>query len=1078
MLGTLEVLDNGGHPVELRGGKLRTLLAALLLRAGQPVSADRLADLVWGDSPPAGAANALQAQVSKLRRLLTDVALEGRDGGYVLVVDPRQIDAEVFTQLARLGHDQLASGRHAEAAVTLRDALALWRGSALEDFAFDEFAESQRTRLEQMRLTTLEERIDADLANGHHEAVVAELEGLVREHPLRERLWGQLMLALYRCDRQSDSLRAFQRARDVLAGQLGLDPGPALVALERQVLAHESTLAPPDHGRRNPLGLSNIHPELSSFVGRAADLAHITELLDARRLVSIIGPGGVGKTRLATEVALHPGRVWRDGTWLVELGLESGDRAAVAAFQRTFGPRLGHAADDDTIDWLTAGLATTELLIVLDNCEHVLAEAATAVQELLRSCPGVAVLATSREPLGLSGERVRVLEPLALDDAIELFASRAVDSTGDFALDDDSRPAVAAICSNVDRLPLAIELTAARTRAFSPAQLADLLQHRFGIVSTNNSGRPRRQQTMHAAVDWSFELLFDEERVLLSRLSVFAGGFTIDAVSAVCADEPLPVVDIEVLLARLVDKSLVATSRQPGHVARFRLLRPVADYAAARLDDAGETATIRTRHMQWLIGKTAGLTHGLRGPDKLVWAHLANDELANFARAADWGLEGGDPVDALQLCVNLSWYALLSANVQNDEPVMLQLLERATDAPTALRCRALMWSGLLSIGRTGWRTWAMDAVDVARTAVSIEVSAPSPSKPATTEIDGVQLTHEAIALARTTNDPMLLLETLTIGSLHLAAIGSLPEVLRGINDEARLLAELVGDQWHLALVNALDGLADYVAGELERSMSTLRSAIDAFRQLGDDSTAGVFEVSYSEVAELRGDLPGATSAMAMAFALGSEAEFRSSTVLCAVLCWLTGRNGEIRRSLDLGREVVALSHQPFNPVIRAQALFALGVAETLADLPDDAAEHLGEALVIHQQVGMRRETAMDHRHLGQLRHALGDLDGAMAHHRRALQLAVDVGLPWTVMLIARSMAETVVASDPQLACTLLGNSETLSAMFGYLPTPDEQRLIDNTISIATAKIGAAAVRRATKAGTGIALADLPALLAT
>ena len=1077
MLGTLEVLDDGGHPVELRGNKLRTLLAALLLRAGQPVSADRLADLLWGDSPPSGAANALQAQISKLRRLLAGASLEGRDGGYVLAVDSERIDAERFTRLAALGREQLAAGRHAHAAITLRESLALWRGPALEDFLFDEFAEAHRTRLEEMRLATIEERIDADLADGRHEVVAAELEGLVREHPLRERFWAQLMLALYRCDRQSDSLRAFQRARDLLADELGLEPGPALRELERQVLAHEATLVAPAAAARPTNGPSNIHPELSTFVGRANDVAHIIELLGSRRLVSVIGPGGVGKTRIATEVALHPDRSWRDGTWLVELGVESGERAVAAAFQRTFGPRLGHATGDDTIDWLIAGLSTTELLIVLDNCEHVLSQAAAVVSAVVRSCPGVTVLATSREPLGLPGECVRVLDPLELDEAMLLFASRAVDSDGGFVLDDTTRPAVAAICSNVDRLPLAIELTAARSRAFSPAQLADLLQHHFGVVSTSSSGRPRRQQTMQAAVDWSFDLLFDEERTLLARLSVFSGGFTLDAVSAVCADDTLPAGDIDVLLARLVDKSLVATERRPGHAARFRLLRPVAEYAAARLDDAGETARIRTRHMQWLISVTAGLTQGLRGPDKLVWAHLANDELANFARAAEWGLEGGDAVDALQLCINVSWYALLSANVQNDEPVMLQLLERAVDAPTPLRCRALMWSGLLSIGRTGWRTWAMDAVDVARTAASTGAAAPSLSELATTGIDGVQLSHEAIALARTTNDPTLLLETLTIGSLHLAAIGSLPDVLRGLNDEARLLAESAGDQWHLALVHALDGLADYVSGELEQSMRVLRSAIDAFRQLGDDSTAGVFEVSFSEVAELRGDLPGATSAMALAFALGSEAEFRSSTVLCAVLCWLTGRNGEIRRSLDLGREVVALSHQPFNPVIRAQALFALGVAEQLAGIYDAAAEHLGEALVIHQQVGMVRETAMDHRHLGHLRRQLGEVDDAIAHHRRAIELAVEVGLPWTVMLTARSLAEAIVERDPDLACRLLGNAESLSAIFGYLPTVDERKLVDDTLSAATAQIGAAAVRRATKEGARVPYTDLPALVA-
>ncbi len=973
MLGTLEVLDTGGRPVELRGSKLRTLLAALILRAGQPVSADQLFDLLWGDTPPSGAANALQAQISKLRRLLTDVPLEGRDGGYVLAIDPSQIDFERFTRLAKAGHDHLAGGRHAEAAAALREGLALWRGAALADFAFEEFAQAHRTRLEEMRLTAIEDRIDADLAAGRHEAVAAELEGLVREHGLRERLWAQLMLALYRCDRQSDSLRAFQRARELLADELGLDPGPALTELERQVLAHDPALSAPVSAGRTPLGLSNIHPELSTFVGRAQDVAQIVSLLDDRRLVSITGPGGVGKTRIATEIALHPARTWRDGAWLVELGAEAGERAVASAFRRTFGPRLGHTGGDDTIDWLTAGLATTELLIVLDNCEHVLAEAADIASAIVRSCPGVAVLATSREPLGVSGERVHALEPLDLDDAMQLFASRAVDSDSDFVLDDASTAAVATICTNVDRLPLAIELTAARTRAFSAQQLAELLDRRFGLVSGATGGRPRRQQTMHAAVDWSYDLLFDDERRLLNRLSVFAGGFTLDAATRVCGDDQLAAGDIDVLLARLVDKSLVAAGGRTGPATRFRLLRPVADYAAVRLDEAGETALLRTRHTRWLIDLTAGNTAGLRGPGSLTCALQANIELANLARAADWGLGDGDPVEALEIGVNLGWYAFLSANVPNDEPVMLELLERAVAAPVELRCRALMWSGLLSIGRTARRTWAMDAIDVARTAATAGVTDPS-----TAGVDGARLTGEAIALARRTRDPMLLLDALTIGSLHLGAVGSLPEILRSLNDEARGLAGSLASPWHLAFVDALDGLAAYVAGDLETSMATLRGAIDAFRALNDDNSAALFEISFSEVAELRGDIAGATTAMASALEIESAAGFLSSTVLRAVLCWLTGRNGEIDRSLDLGHEVVALAHQPFNPVIRAQALFALGVAETLADQLEPAATHLGEALDIHQRVGMRRETAMDHRHLGILSHLRGDRREAIA----------------------------------------------------------------------------------------------------
>ena len=505
----------------------------------------------------------------------------------------------------------------------LREGLALWRGAALADFAFDEFAQAHRTRLEEMRLTAIEDRIDADLASGRHEAVAAELEGLVREHGLRERLWAQLMLALYRCDRQSDSLRAFQRARDLLADELGLDPGPALRDLERQVLAHDPALNAPDAVGRTPLGLSNIHPELSTFVGRTQDVAQIISLLEGRRLVSITGPGGVGKTRIATEIALHPARIWRDGAWLVELGLETGDRAVASAFQRTFGPRLGHSGGDDTIDWLTAGLATTELLIVLDNCEHVLTEAADIASAIVRSCPGVVVLATSREPLGVSGERVHPLEPLELDDAMELFASRAMDSDGDFVLDDASTAAVATICTNVDRLPLAIELTAARTRAFSAQQLAELLDRRFGLVSSATGGRPRRQQTMHAAVDWSYDLLFDDERRLLDRLSVFAGGFTLDAATRVCSDETLAADDIDVLLARLVDKSLVAAGRRSGPdgslstAAPGRRLRRRTPRRSRRHGlDANSAHTLADRPHSRPDGRSARAGLGLVGPSR------------------------------------------------------------------------------------------------------------------------------------------------------------------------------------------------------------------------------------------------------------------------------------------------------------------------------------------------------------------------------------------------------------------------------------------------------------------------------
>jgi tetratricopeptide (TPR) repeat protein len=424
--------------------------------------------------------------------------------------------------------------------------------------------------------------------------------------------------------------------------------------------------------------------------------------------------------------------------------------------------------------------------------------------------------------------------------------------------------------------------------------------------------------------------------------------------------------------------------------------------------------------------------------------------MSNVNSAAQWCRTDGDPTDGVCLGVNLGWYAFLSADVQTDELVLVDLIERAVDAPAELRCRALMWAALLSIGRTGRRTWAMDAVDVAHTAAGTTTR----GDPRLAQLDGVAMSLEAITMARATGDDELLLEVLLIGSLHLAAVGWHPDVLRGLNDEAGRLASSLADPWAVAFVAALDGMEAYVAGELDRSMDILRAAITALRAAGDEGTAALFEVSFSEVAELTGAMGAATDAMTVAVEVGTAGGFRSAIVLKAVLCWLAGRNGQVDRALALGQEVVALAHQPFNPVIRAQALFALGVAESLAGDHEAAGDHLREALAIHEQVGMVREAAMDHRHLGDVYRSQGDPARAVEHGRRALEMAVTVGLPWTVMLTARTLARSLVAAGRAgEACQLIAVAGGVTDTFGYAPTPDEQELIDEVTLAARHALG-------------------------
>lgn len=1087
ILGPLEVLDRDGIPLDVKGAKLRALLTMFVLCAGEAVTTDQLSDALWGDSPPASAANALQSHISKLRGILGPGLLETLDGSYSLVVDAGSIDAREFLRLARSGHEQLAAGQAAIAVTILREALALWRGRALADLDNVDVATAERVRLDEALLNAREDLLEAELAEGGHDTVVAHVEAALVEHPLRERLWVLLMRAQYRSGRQADALRAFQRARTVLAEELGLEPGPELRDTERRILAHDPDLLAPKAplraessagslqrgGAARQARLSNLHPALSSFVGRDADVAALDALISERRLVTITGPGGVGKTRLATEVALGSLERWNDGVWYVDLGAESGDGAAERALRRTFGPRLGHA-DADTASWLTVGLAATELLMVLDNCEHVLGVVAPLVESMLRACPGLHVLATSREPLGCPGEQVRRLAPLPLDEAIVLFTARAADSSIVLDGDETTTNAVDSICAQLDRLPLAIELAAARIRVFPALQLAAMLQQRTALASTNSASRPPRQQTLAAAVDWSYELLFDDERRLLARLSVFSGGFTLEAVAAVCADELLSADEIGLLLARLVDKSLVTPVSVPGLLPRFRLLRPVAEFAADCLQRAGEDRLLRSRHTRWLIGLTAPITDGLRSADALVWVEVVNSEIANLARAADWGLREGDAEDALEVAINLAWYAFVSANIYDDHPTLLAILDRAPHAPASLRCRGMAWAGLLSIGHSDGRTWAMDAIDVARTAAqSAGITAGR-----VRQQHGVEMTMASIAMARDLGDAALLIEVLGIGALHLAAVGRTPDTVSTIAAELAALAASVDDAWHLALSIGLEALAMYARDDLDGALESFTRCIAEMRRFGDVGTAAMFEISWAEAAELRGDIPGAVEAVAAAYSLGSAGQFLSSTILCSVLCWLTTRNGEVQRSLDLGREALAAVRRPFNPVIRAQALFALGSAEERAGLHDDAAEHLVEALAIHERVGMLREAAMDHRHLGFVASARGAAAAAIGHHRRAVALALEVGLAWTIMLTARSLAEALLDDDQvEVACTLTGVTESISASYGYTPTAEERPRLDAVRDRCVAALGDVAFAAAARRGASLGVAGLGQLVA-
>ena len=537
LLGPLEVLA-GGDRVPVPGAKERSLLALLLLHAGRVVSADRLLAELWGERLPEDPANALQTRVAKLRRALGQAGARGllasRRPGYVLEVAPEQVDVHRFERLLaearRTAVTAGASGRFEEA-------LALWRGPALADFANEGFAQAEIGRLEELRLVAVEGRLDTELAAGNHAELVGELEALAAAHPLRERFRAQLMVAMYRSGRQADALAAYRAARAVLAGELGIDPSPELRQLEQAILVQDPSLAAPEP-LAGPAG--NLPSRLTSFVGRRADLERVQRLLAGRRLVTLTGPGGVGKTSLALAAAAAAGR-HRGGVWLVELASLADPSlvATVVAGALELRDTLGGVAGQaplPPLERLVQFAQEGDRLLVLDNCEHLVQACAELAETLLRAAPGLRILATSRERLGVPGEALWPVAPLELPgealspealagfDVVRLFLDRAAAVRPGFALDAATAPAVARICRRLDGLPLAVELAAARVRSLPVTEIAARLDDRLALLTGGPRTAASRQQALRATLDWSYRLLAEPERRLFSRLAVFAGG--------------------------------------------------------------------------------------------------------------------------------------------------------------------------------------------------------------------------------------------------------------------------------------------------------------------------------------------------------------------------------------------------------------------------------------------------------------------------------------------------------------------------------------------------------------------------
>jgi predicted ATPase/DNA-binding SARP family transcriptional activator len=611
--------------------------------------------------------------------------------GYALVVSPDQLDVHRFEELVQQGQRALVRGAPGLASDRLHAALALWRGPALADVAEGGTLALEARRLDELRLVCIEDRIEADLALGHHAELVPELERLVGEEPLRERLWRELMLALYRSERQSDALAAYSRARKLLDEELGLEPSEELRALERDVLRHDIAAVPPAEERHN------LPAQTASFVGREDELAELETLLRDQRLVTLTGVGGAGKTRLALAVAARQTGAWPGGVWLVDLTPLSDSTFVVSTVATTLA--VGEL-DIPARESLLTHIGGSELLLVLDNCEHLVTACSELAEALLSGCPNLRLLATSRMPLGTVGEHEYRVDPLPTPGeaasvaeiehapSVQLFLERGRAVRRDLVATGDGLATVAKICRELDGLPLAIELAAARASVLSLSEIAERLSDRFRFLRAWRRVADPRHQTLQATMDWSYRLLSDDERELLRGLSVFASGSTLEAVAFVCSDG-----DQEralELVSRLVEASVVVAEDSSG-VTRYRLLETIRQYAAEQLaaadtDERGSGDRLRRRHAEFFALLAERAEPRLDSADVLV--QLAADE-GNFRSALAFSADGREPELMLRIAGSLCLFWDPREQLEEARDWLEAAIQHGAGSRARFRARAL-----------------------------------------------------------------------------------------------------------------------------------------------------------------------------------------------------------------------------------------------------------------------------------------------------------------------------------------------------------------------------------------------------
>jgi predicted ATPase len=894
-------------------------------------------------------------------------AIVTREHGYELKLDPERLDSHRFERLVAEGRTELATGHPELAAPKFESALSLWRGTPLADLAYEPFAQPEIARLDDLRLAVLEDLGDAKLALGRHRELVGELEALIDEHPYREGLRAQLMLALYRCERQADALQAYQDARRTLVEELGIEPGERLRELERAILAQDPALATPAV-KTAELPASRMPVPPTRTLGRDRDREAVSHLLlNAEvRLVTLVGPGGVGKTRLALEVARSLEPEFRDGAWFVSLAGTANAEHVPSAVAQALGvtPLEGETPKAAAERFLAAKAG----LVVLDNFEHVL-PAAALVSDLLAAAPALAVLATSREPLRLQAEHRYAVTPLQVPAEAEaatvagaaagaLFVERARSHDRSFELTEENAGAVAEICRRLDGLPLAIELAAARITVLDPAQLTARLADALEVLGDGPRDAPDRQRTLRATIDWSHRLLDEAEAEAFARFAAFAGGATTDAAQAVTG------ADLDALQG-LVDKQLLLRRGDSGPDPRLWMLETVREYAAERLEADPTAPEARERHCRHYLALAERAEPELFTRGEAVWLPRLNAEIENFRAALAWSLGHGAPALGLRLAGILSKFWDVTNRIAEGLEWLDSALDAAgDDAPVSDRARARRAQVNL-----------MDAQGVAYDTHGLLDDARAKAV-------------EAVALSREAAEPAGVADAL-LGLAALDMAESQPQRRRReLADEALVLARETGDDRLVALAlmeRATSVSPESYAGEFEETATALRR-LGSTRIL----TALYGNAAYNAIKAGRPE--DAARYLAQNEPLAREL---GDPVTLAVTCGNVGLEAlfsdDLDRAGDAFHEQLRLCREHVVTHLASEGIGGLAAIAARRGDPDRAARLLGAATAIGP-VGDAVNAQLEQRFFAHARRAPGWNDAHAAGARMGFDEAIAFAL--------------------------------------------------------------------------------------